>query len=144
MFQLTNKQIKDIAEQLDCGFRCFINKTSTELIFVPDENRNFGIDTEAWVDDLEKLENNFSDYYEIEQLESSDSFKIMADFAESLSDSIKLKSKLIYALNNNKPFRKFKFEIDNSGEYRQHWFDFKARKLEEWVRSNFESISNLK
>jgi len=143
MSPLTKEQIKEIAEQLDCGFRCFLNKKNGELIFVPDEYKHPGMETEAWTDELEKLEENFTDYFEIEQLESSDSFKIMADFVESLSDSNKLKSRLISALNKNKPFREFKFVIDNSGEYRQQWFDFKTRKLQEWVTDNFDRISRL-
>jgi hypothetical protein len=67
----------------------------------------------------------------------------MADFADSLSDSHRLKSRLINALNRKKPFREFKFVIDNSGEYRQMWFDFKNRKLQEWGIENFNRNINL-
>ncbi len=62
----------------------------------------------------------------------------MADFAEQLDDSNKLKTKLINALNKRKPFREFKFVIDNSGEYRQKWFDFKNEQLQQWVKDKFE------
>jgi len=50
----------------------------------------------------------------------------MADFAEIVDDSI-LQNKLINALNRPKPFQNFKWQIDNSGEFRQRWFDFKNR-----------------
>jgi len=44
---------------------------------------------------------------------------------------------LINALNRKKPFREFKFEIDNSNMYRQQWFDFKNAQLKEWVVKKF-------
>lgn len=71
MTNLTNEQIKEIAEQLDCGFRCFWNKETGELIITPDTSKHPEMDTEAWSDELEKLENNFCDYYEIDNLSSS-------------------------------------------------------------------------
>ena len=56
----------------------------------------------------------------------------MEEFIDTVDDE-QLKQKLIYALNRNKPFRNFKYEIDYSDEYRQRWFDFKNRKYFEWV-----------
>jgi hypothetical protein len=143
---LTNDQIKEIAEQLDCGFRCFIHKELKELIFIPDMLKHPEIeymDTDAWADENDKLENNFLDYYEIEQLESHDSFRIMEDFIETLDDSNKLKDKLYYALSRPKPFRNFKYEIDYSGEYRQKWFDFKNKWMMDWVREELETLENI-
>ena len=125
MESLTKEQIKDIAEQMDCGFRCFCHKQNGELVFVPDTLRYPDIDIDACTVEMEKLDNNFGDYREIAQLESRDSFEIMKDFVETLSDFNRLKDRLIDALNKKKPFRSFKFVIDNSGDFRQKWFDFK-------------------
>jgi hypothetical protein len=138
---LTEQQIKEIAEQLDCGFRCFWHKTTGELLFVPDLNNNPYADTEFYEDDLEKLDNNFGDYIEIEKPTSSDSFEIMANFTEQLNDNEKIKNELINALNKKKPFREFKFVIDNSGIYRQHWFDFKNAQLKQWVSDKFNEAT---
>jgi hypothetical protein len=140
---LTNDQIKEIAEQLDCGFRCFIHKQTNELIFIPDTNKHPDIDLDAWADENDKIETNFFDYYEIEPIESHNSFKIMEDFIETLDDSNSLKEKLYNALNKNRPFRNFKNVIDFSGEFRQKWFDFKHNWLMEWVRNNFERLEGL-
>ena len=134
---LTNQQIKEIAEQLDCGFRSFWHKPTGELLFVPDLNNSAYVDTEFYENDLEKLDNNFGDYIEIEKPNSSDSFKIMANFTEQLNDHDKIKNVLIKALNKKKPFREFKFAIDNSGVYRQQWFDFKNAQLKQWVSDKF-------
>ena len=37
-------------------------------------------------------------------------------------------------MNNRKPFANFKNIIDNSGEFRQQWFDFKQKQLEKYVK----------
>lgn len=89
------------------------------------------------------LENDFSDYVEIEPMKSHESFEIMTDFVETLSDSNQLKYKLINALNKKKPFKEFKFIIDNSGDYRQKWFDFKNESIQKWVIDRFNEIVNF-
>jgi hypothetical protein len=143
MTPLTKELIKEIAEQLDCGFRCFIHKANFEIISVPDENSHAGMDMEAWAEDLDKVEENFTDYLVIDPPESSDSFRMMEDFVETLPESESLRSVLINALNQHKPFSHFKSVIDNSGAYRQQWFHFKARKLEKWVEENLGGLPTL-
>lgn len=138
MQTLTELQIKEIAEQLDCGFRCFVHRQTGEIISILDTLRHPGMDTETWEDEQEKFDNNFDEYYEIEQLESRDSFELMADFTEQLDDKNELKRQLITALNKKKPFREFKFVIDNSGIYRQQWFDFKNERLKQWVKEKLD------
>ena len=143
MLNLTEEQVKEIAEQIDCGFRCFIHRQTGELIVVPDTLRNPDMDTYAWADEQEKLDNNFHEYFEIDQLESRDSFEIMVEFTEQLDDKIKIKSDLIKSLNKKKPFREFNFVIHNSGIYRQQWFDFKNEKLKMWVRDSLKYLTDL-
>jgi len=63
----------------------------------------------------------------MERPQSSESIEIMEEFMNQLADNNKLKDRLINVLNRKKPFREFKFEIDNSGIYRQQWFDIKKR-----------------
>ena len=115
MINLTQEQIKEIAEELDMGFRCLVNKTNGELLFFPDTLKLYDIDTEAWEEEIDKFENNPSDYAEIKALESWNSFEIMEDFIKTITDNNKLKEKLINALQRRKPFREFKYVIDNSG-----------------------------
>jgi len=143
MVNLTQEQIKEIAEELDMGFRCLVNKTNGELLFFPDTLKLYDIDTEAWEEEIEKFENNPSDYAEIKALESWNSFKIMEDFIKTITDNNKLKEKLINALQRRKPFREFKYVIDNSGEYRQLWFEFKDRSLQNWVIERYEELIEL-
>jgi hypothetical protein len=135
---LTDDKIKEIAEQLDCGFRCFIHKQTEELLFIPDTLKNPEMDSDAWEEENDKLENNFFDYFEIETLQSNNSFQIMEDFVDTLDNFNRLKERLYSALNKPKPFRNFRNEIDYSGESRQKWFDFKIQWLMDWVRKELE------
>ena len=149
MNHTTLENIKEIAEQLDWGFRAFIHKTTAQLLFVPDDNRFSDMDTEAWEEELEELENNFSAYDEIDKWTSRESFQIMNDFAGHLTDPL-LRSQLFDALSKSKPFRQFKYVIDNSGDIREQWFDFKnkreqdyvARQLQRLMETNQDDVSN--
>jgi hypothetical protein len=133
MFTLTEGQIKQIADELDSGFSCFIHKVTAEIIAIPHDTSYPGMDMSAWKDDIKKVENKRKEYLVIDPLASRDSFNIMKDFTNQIENE-KLRSRLISALNHRKPFSHFKFEIDNSGEYRQKWFDFKSNSLQQWVR----------
>lgn len=134
MNNLPPEQIKDIAEQLDCGFRAFIHKTSYQMLFVPNENDLIDIELDPWEEEFTELDNNFTDYFEVEKWSSNEAFQMMEDFTEQLSTNSKLQSELFKALNKRKPFREFKFVIDNSGDFREQWFDFKNRWQLEFVK----------
>ncbi len=60
----------------------------------------------------------------------------MNDFVNQLTDS-NLQSILFEALSRKKPFQAFKFVIDNSGDFRQQWFDFKNEQLKKWVMEKY-------
>jgi hypothetical protein len=109
---------------------------------VPNTERHYDMDTDAWQEELDKLDENFTDYKEFHAVESSDSFTVMEDFANQVNDT-KLQEKLFNALNRKQPFREFKFVIDNSGEYRNAWFDFKNKQYFEWVENQISLHSNL-
>ena len=138
----TKEQVKEISEQLDYGFRAFYHKQTGDLIFVPNTDEYFDEDTNAWQDDLDKLDKNPSEYEEIEAMEASDSFRVMADFVEQLTDT-NLKGKLITALSRKKPFSNFKFLIDNAGGQRQSWFDFKNKRYIDWVEEQIEIQNDI-
>jgi hypothetical protein len=140
MINLSKDQIKEIADQLDCGNRCYINKEACEIKTTPDFNDGFA-DEELWADILVELEENWDKYIEIEKMESYESFDLMADFAESV-DSGELRDSLINALNRKHPFQNFKWVIDNSGPYRLRWFDFKTQKLINWVENKLDEINS--
>jgi hypothetical protein len=135
--KLTEKQIEEIADNLDCGMRCFYNLKTGEIKTILNFDSWIGADEEPWEEESKEIDVNWADYFEFEGFDSHDSFRIMADFAENVDD-IRLQDKLINALNKSKPFQNFKWQIDNSGEYRQQWFDFKKMRYIQWVQEQIE------
>jgi hypothetical protein len=134
--KLTEKQIKEIADNLDCGMRCFYNRKTGEIKTLLNFDRWIGADVEPWEEEYQEIDENWGDYFEFEGFESHESFQIMADFAEKVDDK-DLQHKLINALNRPKPFQNFKWHIDNSEAFRQQWFDFKKMR---YVKSVQEQI----
>jgi hypothetical protein len=133
--------VKEIADQLDCGSRAFYHKETGKTIFVPTENDLDHYDnTEPWEEELRELKVNAESYYEIEVWSTREGFIIMADFAEQLSDNLQLKNKLFAALKKRKPFREFKFLIDNSGVYREQWFAFKNQWQQDYVDKSLKRM----
>jgi Uncharacterised protein family (UPF0158) len=140
MLTFTKEQINEIAEELDCGFRAFYHKENGELIFVPNTDKYPDMDTDAWDDEFNKLDENYLDYREIEEMQSKDSFSVMENFAEKINN-LKLQQKLFDALNKKHPFREFNYVIDNSGDYRDTWFNFKKKQYIEWVENQINLLN---
>ena len=132
----SNKNIiKEIAENLDCGFNCYYNPNRNEIVTIP--NFSHISDEEEFKEiilaGLEKVNKQKADFVKFEVLESFDTFKIMERFVEKITDQ-QFKSELEDILQKKKPFQNFKYLIDNS-DYRQKWFDFKQRELERIVEN---------
>ena len=70
-------------------------------------------------------------------MESRESFSLRRDFADTV-DSASLKNELFNALSQRKPFSKFKYIIDGSGDYREKWFTFKDERMQEWVKEQID------
>ena len=135
--KLTEKQIAEIADNLNSGMRCFYNLKTGQIKTVLNLDKWIGAEEEFWEEEYKEIADNQADYFEFEGLESHDTFKIMTAFAEHVDD-VKLRARLISALNKRKPFRNFKWEIDNSGPYRQQWFDYKMMQIIERVKEQID------
>jgi hypothetical protein len=131
------KQIEEIAGNLDCGMRCFYNLKTGDIKTLLNFDSWIGTDEEPWEEESKEIDENWDDYFEFTGFEAHESFRIMADFAERIDDQ-KLQNQLINALNRPKPFRNFKWQIDNSGEYRQQWFDYKKMRYVQWVKEQID------
>jgi hypothetical protein len=124
--------IKIIAEELDCGFRAFIHRKTGQLLFIPDTNSYSDLDTDVWNEEIETLENNIAEYYEIKKWTSNETFEIMRAFTDQLTDHT-LKRQLFESLQKRKPFREFRYVIDDSDDFREQWFDFKNKWQQDYV-----------
>lgn len=137
--QKFEKILKPIAGTIDAGMICFLNLDTLETEDVAPEwlDENFDSEIDAGIPNEEWLPFNHANWencMEFEPLVSNESFRIMEDFVAQLKN-IPLQNKLLNALSNRKPFANFKRIIDNSGEFRQQWFDFKENELLKYIRT---------
>ena len=146
--------VNEIAQYIDMGMLCFLNPETDELDFIPQE-----IYYEAnYDDDPEKVKQELNDTHGwevikfldwkssigFEPLSSSESFRIMERFTHLLPDDKPIRSRLLKALRNRKPFANFGRIIDDS-DLREDWFEFKQHWLENVVaRELLLELENLK
>lgn len=89
------------------------------------------------------------DRYEwIPEKPSYEGYNLMVEFAESVEDE-RLGEKLAIALDGKGAFRRFKNVLYDYPEYREEWFKFKQRRMNqeviEWLQSiGIEPISSEK
>lgn len=139
---LTDEQIREIADNMEMGLVCFIHKQSYEVVCIPDELRFPAADMEYWEEDARKVEENDMDYYEIEPLAPSDSFRVMEQFVETLGISV-LKDILNEALHRPKPFRNFKNIIQAAGDYGKQWAAFQSQWHINWVKAEIRKMEEM-
>ena len=128
----TPTQIKETAEQSDCGFRCYCNIKTGELVSIPDFDDSMSDLGDFFAEDLAKVKKGKKNFIKITKPTSTESFEIMEAFVQQLSYE-PLANKLLGALSKKQPFANFKAMIDSAGSYRQNWFDFKLMKLQTYV-----------
>lgn len=135
--KITDKQIEEIADDLDSGMKCFYNLRTGEIKTIINSDSWICADEEPWEEDIKEIEENLNNYVEFNGFSTQESFGIMADFAENV-DNDNLQKKLVNALNKSKPFGNFKWQIDNSGDYRQEWFNFKKARYIDRVKDQID------
>ncbi len=130
------EKIKEIAEEIGMDMRCYVHRTTGEVLMVPNHSYDemVGMVGEDCVDKepYEKLENDGDSYHQIEKMASFESFKVMEDFIENTDLPRSLKGQLYLALDKRKPFRQFKYVVENS-DYRLAWFAYRDKRREEHV-----------
>lgn len=131
MESLTNDQLKTIVDELATGIRCYLHRLTGELITFP--NIDQFADTNAWQEEMANVDAQPDAYLEITSMSSRESFQIMERFIEQVASDA-FRNRLLYAIGQPKPFRRFKQVIDESGEYRQEWFTFRQSQTVEWLR----------
>ena len=129
--QLTSDQINEIAEELECGNRCFYHYASRKVKGLIDRDLPYYDPLDETEEEWAEIDENVDEYVELQKMNSSESFAVMEAFIDRVSDQ-RLASRLSRALARPKPFRSFKAEIDES-DYREKWFQFKKAKMVEWV-----------
>src|SRR5687767_6234613 len=117
------------------NMRSFINMDTLEVdIHAGEDHFSFG-DVE---DTAREVMDNPDKFLPVEALSSSESFRVMEAFIETVKDK-RLQRSLINALERKRPFANFKYIIDNSS-VRETWFQFRDEAYmniaKEWIDVN--------
>lgn len=141
MISVPDEIIEEIADQLDCGMKCYLKISSCTIVTtIKDEYcRDSGID--ELDEELDQIKENPSDYIEFQELESRESYNMMVDFASEITDT-EFQARLMKSLDQESPFRKFKSTLDSSDDYRQMWFDYKKNRYIKFVKTQIENDLN--
>jgi Uncharacterised protein family (UPF0158) len=112
------------------GADYFLDVDTGEIVRISD------LDPEK--DDLAELvENNPERYRGIDPIPSSQSFEVMAEFADSC-DNLEAQRALARALRGSHPFRRFKDALLSFPALREKWFRYHAEAFREFVRDWLE------
>lgn len=139
--ELTEEQIKSIAEDLDCGMAVYVNKETQEIKSIIDTDDYLYTEDELLDDDKKEIEENYDKYIEFNKMDSREAYQVMEEFVNTVDDE-ELRKKLELGLSLSKPFRNFKDIIDCEGEYREKWFAFKSSKYIEYVKEQLAFYNN--
>ena len=139
MMNFSEEKIKEIAEELESGYRCYIHLETGEYKSIPDIDEAY-LDDELWGDFISEIEDNIDDYFEFEQMPQNDSFKMMKEFITTINDK-SLQNHLNDVLSKPKPFRNFKKVIENAGSILEKWFKFKDNKYLEFVKFQIDKFN---
>lgn len=141
LVKISNEILNEIAEDLEMGLSCFLNKKTGQLIAIPNDLDFLGDEladeSEAWQEDIQIIKNSPDNFVQIENMTSSDSFRIMEDFIETVVDG-QLKQELLLSIQMKKPFAHFKSAIGSSANERERWFEFKKQQFIEWIKDQLE------
>jgi hypothetical protein len=143
MNHITSETIAEMAELLQCGLVVYLHKKTGHMLSLPENHDPVDIGEGVWEEEIALLKKHAKHYQEIEKWTSSQAFQIMADFAEQEVLDKPLQQKLIFALNNRKPFQGFKEVINNAGDYRQLWFDFQKKRQIAFVKAQLDDLFEM-
>jgi virginiamycin A acetyltransferase len=139
--KLTREQIKEFFEELDMGNKCYYHfPTGTIVSYFDDIEGVMDDETAEEVEKIEAdIEENGDDYFEFQKMTSRESFSIMEDFIETISDK-RLADRLAHAISKSKPFRHFKDIVDDSS-YRDKWFRFRDERGIDWIEQQISDYN---
>ncbi len=105
--------------------RYFLDLQTGEILFVSDDITP--------QDELEQMDEEPDRYLYIEPLPSSEAFRIMEDFVDTLAAG-PLQDNLIDALRRSHPFRHFKDALLPYPKVREQWFRFQDDAMDQIMR----------
>lgn len=130
--------IKDIAEDLEMGMKCWYHIPTGEVLSAPDSLRHDYIDDEIWADTFKDIDEKIEECIAFEGLATHEEFSIMESFAENQVSDPEVRSRLAYALSQRKPFMHFKSAIHYDSDYLDAWYAYKLQCYIDHVRQQLD------
>jgi hypothetical protein len=136
---ISTDKIKEIAEQLESGMKCFYHLPTGDLEYYPDELAGHaGFDEEPWQESIDKVEENYAEYVQFEAMDTHESFKMMETFINEIPEE-NIRQRFEDAISYRKPFQNFKQLLPNYPELRQQWFSFRDQQYIDWVQQQIDA-----
>lgn len=138
---ITDEQIKQIAEDLDCGMVVYFHTETKEIESHPDFDNNEYADQSFFRDVMRKIEKDIDKYLEFEPLQPYESFKIMELFIDEVKDE-DVQNKLFNSIKRKKPFRNFREVLNGYPQLLEEWYAFKSDYYKNQVKDIIEAYNN--
>jgi len=130
--KLTEEQVNDISEDLQQGFKVYINRETGETRSIYDFGYLSGV-PDPWEEELNRIKKTWPDHMEIRGMEPWEVFEIMEDFVQEI---IKKEGNTVLhdALKDKRSFAKFRTLVEGS-EYKKSWFTFRKNRYLKYVQN---------
>ena len=138
-FQLEDKILNQIVEDLELGYNVYLHKINKSTISIPKSDDEEEL-KEYFGEEIKTIKSDKKNYLLIEPLSSKQVFQIMENFVYELEENSSLKNRLLFAFQNKKPFQNFNNIINNDEHYRQDWFKFKTKEFQIKVNEIINSL----
>jgi hypothetical protein len=133
MFTLSDEIINDIVGQLECGMKCYVNKSNGQMVAVINDDFFADAIDEIHANGIKQIRDNSADYIEFRVMDSRESYEVMMDFVNLILDD-EIRMQLLKSLNGSSPFRNFKSKLDRFEGCRNDWFKYKKSRYIEFVK----------
>jgi len=135
--------IREIAQELDSGMKCFYHIPTAEIKSYPDPMHTDYFDDEIWQETIDEIDSVLDECIAFKTLASHESFKMMESFISGIENE-DIRRRFEDAIAYRKPFQNFKQLLLNYPELREQWFKYKDQQYIEWVKEQLEAFNRSK
>jgi Uncharacterised protein family (UPF0158) len=140
MITIPADKLREIAQDLDAGMKCYYHLETGETVATPDDSHFDEFDDELLEELMEEVEKAPEKYLVFEPMDSQQSFRLMEGFVENIADkntSLRFQDAIAF----RKPFQNFKQLLGAYPELREQWFVYKDQEHVEWVKEQLEAMN---
>ena len=136
--------LKEIAGYLQAGMNCWYHIPTGEVLYAPDSMESLDFDEGQWRDIFNEIDKKMHESIAFEGLGSHEEYRIMESFAENEVSDPGVRSRLIHAINQRKPFMHFKSAIHYDGDYLEAWYAFRTKRYLDHLQEELDFYNSKK